>query len=1164
MKFTHLHLHTQFSLLDGAIRLKDLFPRLDLLGMDAVAITDHGNMYGVLPFYKQAKAHGIKPIIGCEVYVAGPKGRKDRTERYNAHMVLLAKNNEGYKNLCYLVSMAYRDGYYYKPRIDTELLKGHTKGLFASSACLSGVINKILMRGPEFTDRAYAYANELKALFDPDHFFLELQDNGYKDQEHVNKILIQMSGSLDIPLVATADAHYLTRADSEAHEYQMCIGLKHKSIEEFRAKFEHTDQLYVKSPEEMIHSSLPAESVTNTTRIAEQCNVELDLNVKYTPKYKGAPNDVALESKVLLRTKAAQGLDQRINATLTPSEAQRFDFGKQYLSRLDYELDVIERMGFCDYFLIVWDFVRFAKSKGIPVGPGRGSGAGSLVAWALGITDLDPIAHGLIFERFLNPDRVSMPDFDVDFCQERRGEVIDYVTDKYGDGYVAQIVTHSELGGKSVIKDVARVMGVSFAEVNEITKLIPSQDDQGRKATIKWALEIEPKLAEIQIEKPIYKEIIRIARALEGLQRHAGVHAAGVVIADRPLWHCVPTCRAKDGGLVTQFAMDEAEESGLVKFDFLGLKTLTVIDKAIKYIPRWRIGPSDEFGLDKIPLNDPKVYAMISRGDTDGVFQLESSGFKDLLKRLEPECFEEIVAAVALYRPGPLLAGLADDYVARKRGEQDIVYPHPSCESILAPTYGVLVYQEQVMQLAVTLCGFTMAQADTLRKAMGKKKPEVMAKQREAFVEGAVATSALSVMEATELFDSIEKFAGYAFNKSHSAAYAVITYQTAYLKAHYPAEFMAALLSTEMNAQGNLVKYLRSCKAHGIKIAPPDLNRSVFSFSVVPDGQGYPSILFGLGAIKGLGESAVDAIVQAREEGPYKSIYDFCGRVDLRKVKRSALELLVKSGAADCLGRPRWLLHAVVSKAVAYAQSRQRDKESGQGDMFGEPPPLAKPPADECEEWTEHQRLRYEREALGCYVSAHPLDSYESDMQNLCDIDCHRLNLMREQLPYNRITPVIFAGVIAALKERPLKSGKGYIATALLEDLTGTSEVIVYSKAYALYQTLLRSDEPLIFQGRVIVDGEGADARLKVQIVSARRLAEIDGDGAKTITIDVSASKVDRARLVRLKRIFDENPGKVPVHLRVVDYGVAEAVVALSDGIDPTAGMLAAAKGVFC
>ena len=1164
--FTHLHLHSQYSLLDGAIRLADLVPTVKEKGMTSVAVTDHGNMFGAIDFYKTAKKHGVKPIMGCEAYVAGAKGRHDRTDRTAAHMVLLAKDNEGYKNLSYLISMGFMEGFYYHPRIDLDLLKKHSKGLYATSACLGGVINKTLWREGE--SAAAAYAKELKEVFEPGHFFLELQNNGYEQQVKANTFLMNVAELYDIPLVATADAHYLKPKDSAAHEILMCIK-ENKSLGEFRSKFKHSDDLYVKSPEEMYQAfaKICPQAVENAAMIANNCNVELDLSTVYMPKF---PVPDGFDLNTYLEHTALQGLDQRIAEARYPVDRAA------YKQRLDYELGVIIKMGFAGYFLVVWDFIRYAKEQTIPVGPGRGSGAGSLVAFCLRITDLDPIPNDLLFERFLNPERVSMPDFDVDFCQDRRGEVINYVSKKYGEKNVGQIVTYAQLSAKGVIKDVARVMEVPFQEVNELTKLIPGLVN-GKKVTIDQALELEPKLKQIQDEKPVYKEIINVARALEGLNRQTGMHAAGVVIGDKPLWDYVPVLRGKEGEIITQFAKDEVEQAGLIKFDFLGLKTLTVIANAVKHVRQ--IKP--DFSADNLPLDDAKVYHLIASADTDGVFQLESSGFKELLKRLKPDRFEDIVAAVALYRPGPLDAGMVDDYIARKHGKKKVEYPHPTCEEILKPTYGVIVYQEQVMRIAVALSGFTMGQSDTLRKAMGKKKADVMAEMRAKFVNGAVEKSGMDRTAADELFTQIEKFAGYAFNKSHSAAYAVVTYQTAYLKTYFPVEFTAALLSTEMGVQDNVVRYISSAKQHGIKVMPPDVNASERDFTVVREANGN-RILFGLGAVKGIGDTAIEALIEGRAEGkPYTSLFDLCERVSTRKINRKVLEALAKSGAFDQFGKPREVLLGALDKAIELGQSAQKDRESGQTNLFAAfamtaGPAVKMTPSEtypSVPEWTEKQKLAAEKEALGFFVTSHPLDSYADDLPRIATTTTGALPSLAESRDVRfGGKGISVAGIITQFRERPLKSGDGRMAFVTIEDLTGTCEVLVFSKVYAEYEQLLKCDDPVLITGAVMVDHGGgkdedneAGGAVKLRAQSVELLSDARAKKTKRLELAIPVFALTNDKLVRLRELLVQNRGDVQARLTITDPNISETVITLPDTlkVNPTEELLIRVDKLF-
>ncbi len=1163
--FTHLHLHSQYSLLDGAIRLHELVPKVKELGMDSVAVTDHGNMFGAVDFYKTAKKHGVKPVMGCEAYVAGPKGRKDRTDRTSAHMVLLAKDNEGYKNLSYLVSMGYLEGFFYKPRIDRELLRKHSKGLYATSACLGGVVNKCFLREGEAA--AAEVAKEFKEIFEPGHFFLELQNNGYEEQVRANAALQNIAELYDIPLVATADSHYLTPSDSPAHEILMCIA-QGKSLSDFRQSFKHSDELYVKSPQQMYDAfrDINPKAVENAYRISQDCNVELELGTYYLPKFP-IPDGYTLES--YLEKVSFEGLERRINEARYPIDRAA------YKERLEYELGVINSMGFPGYFLVVWDFIRHAQENQIPVGPGRGSGAGSLVAYSLRITDLDPIPNDLIFERFLNPERVSMPDFDIDFCQDRRGEVIDYVSDKYGEDKVGQIVTYSQMSAKGGIKDVGRVMGLPFAEVNELTKLIPNLLN-GKKVSIDKALEVEPKLTEIQKEKPIYRDVIDIARALEGLNRQTGMHAAGIVIGDRPLYDFVPMCRGKDGEMVTQFAKDEVEEAGLVKFDFLGLKTLTVVANAVKHVRRREdegpMGPCRDLDVEGLTFDDPKIFGLIAKGDTDGVFQLESSGFKELLKRLKPDRFEDIVAACALYRPGPLDAGMVEDYVARKHGRKPVTYPHPACEPILKNTYGVIVYQEQVMQIAVALCGFTMGGADKLRKAMGKKKADVMAEMRQMFVDGAFEKSGMPKDEANDLFTQIEKFAGYAFNKSHSAAYSVITYRTAFLKAYFPVEFYAALISTEMRTQENVVRYIASARERGIEILPPDINRSERDFSVVVE-DGARKILFGLGAVKGLGDSAIDAVLDAREkDGAFESLFEFCERVSTRKVNKKALEALIKSGAFDDFGKRREQLLGAAESALEVGAAAEKDRESGQTSLFGGFGATSPAGATlqrnehypEVPEWSDKMRLAAEKESLGFFVSGHPLDPFATDLPRLASNECAGLVSMAGG--GGRFQEASLAGIITEMRERPLKSGNGRMAFVRLEDLSGAVEVLVFSRCFAEYEHVLKSDEPVWIKGAVHIDGDDESGRnVKLRANQVVLLSEVRASQAKGMELEVEVELVDEERLKRLKDLLRRNPGEVPARLRLRQPDRFETVISLPDHlrVNPTEDLLGGVNRLF-
>jgi DNA polymerase-3 subunit alpha len=1115
--FVHLHLHTQYSLLDGAIRLEKLFPRLKELGMDAAAITDHGNMFGAIDFYIKARAAGIKPIIGCEVYVAGPRGRLDRVARDDYHLVLLARDKKGYQNLSYLVSMGYLEGFYYHPRVDREILKSHSQGLIALSACLSGEIACAAKRGDK--EAALRLAREYAELFEPGCFYLELQHNGLIEQERVNAILMEIAREEDLPLVATNDCHYLHAEDYRAHDILLCISTGKTLDDPNRMRHESHD-FYLRSSEEMerLFSDCP-EAVENTRRIADSCNVEIEIGKPMLPQYQ-VPEGHDLET--YLEHLAQEGLARHL-AKIPP---ERHSI---YQERLAYELGVIRKMGFCGYFLIVWDFINWAKSQKIPVGPGRGSGAGSLVAFSLGITDLDPLPYDLLFERFLNPERVSMPDFDIDFCQDRRGEVIQYVTEKYGRDRVGQIVTFGQLKPRSAIKDVGRVLGLSFGETDRISKLVPP----GPKVTLDSALAEEPRLHAIQDEKPVYREVIQVARSLEGLNRQSGIHAAGVVIAQGPLWEHVPVMRDEGGGLVSQYAKDEVEKAGLVKFDFLGLKTLTVIHNAVRMVEQ----EGRTLDIRSIPLDDPDVYRMMASGETDGVFQIESAGFKELMKRLKPDRFEDIIAAVALYRPGPLGAGMVDDYVERKHGIQKISYPHPAVEAALRDTYGVIIYQEQVMRIAVDLSGFTMGQADSLRKAMGKKKKEEMEKLKTRFIQGATQKSGMPEPAARELFEKIEKFAEYAFNKSHSAAYALISYQTAYLKVHHPVQYMAALLSSEMSKPETLVGYIATAREMGLTLLPPDVNRCERDFSA-RDGQ----VVFGLGAVKGLGDVAIQSILQARREKPFASFFDFCCRVDLHKVNKRAMEALIKSGALDSLGASRAAMSRALEVAFEWAAARQKERQSGQCSLLDrfEPAPgksaSTEPRLPEVPEWPEKERLQGEREALGFYVSGHPLQRHRAAAARLASATTQTLRQAVSRQG-GRVADVTLVALVSAMRERPLKSGGGRMAILTLEDLAGTCEALVFSREFAQLEAVLKSGEPLLFSGSVVLEGEDEEPVAKFRVSDAQRLNEVREKKTSRVRFRVSAEQLSGERLHKFKAILDKFPGPCQafLHIRLPD-----------------------------
>ncbi len=1161
--FTHLHLHSLYSLLDGAIRLKDLMKACSDKGMKSVAVTDHGNMFGTVNFYQEAKKHGVKPIIGFEAYVAGPKGRLDRSERVGHHLVLLAENEIGYRNLRYLSSKAFQEGFYYDPRIDKELLKKHSEGLFGLTACLAGEVPRALRRGDN--DGAKKSALELKDLFAPDHFFLEIQSNKLPEQIKVNQSLMQLARDIEVPLAATADSHYVQRGDAQAHEVLMAIA-SGKTFDDPKRLRHETEELYIKSPDEMwdyFKTDAP-EAVSNTWRIAQACNVELNLKDKFLPKY-DVPEGYDRDTYIIERARV--GLERRLKE-LPYRDRINPDI---YFERLERELGVIIKMGFSGYFLIVQDFINWAKGKGIPVGPGRGSGAGSLVAYALRITDLDPLPYNLLFERFLNPERVSMPDFDVDFCQERRGEVIHYVTDKYGKDNVAQIVTYGALSAKSAIKDVARVMGLPFNEVNEITRNIPALID-GHPPTIEKALAAEPKLRAAMEEKPVYKKVIDTAKALEGLHRSTGMHAAGIVIGEQPLWEYVPLCRGQNGELVTQFAKDEVELAGLVKFDFLGLKTLTVIQQATELANRSRRALGEPpIDITRIPLDDKPSYDLMGRGETGGVFQMESSGFTEMVKKLKPSVFEDVIAAGALYRPGPLDAGMVDVFIDRKHGRQKVVYQHPLLEPILKDTYGVIVYQEQVMQIAQVLAGYSLGRADLLRRAMGKKKAEVMAMERSGFLEGAMKNGVAEAL-ANEIFDLMEKFAEYGFNKSHSAAYGLITYQTAYLKCHYPVEFMAALLTSEKEDTDKVVGHISEARGTGIAVLSPDVNESDLQFGVSEAaGKGKKkSIRFGLGAIKGVGENSIEAIVAARTHGPFKGQFDFCARVDQKKLNAKVLEALVNAGAFDFTGQPRAALFESIPSALEAGASTQRDRASGQSSLFGllagGKKGGAEPAAVEAyikrDEWGERERLAREKAALGFYITGHPLSRYAGEIARY---STHTSATLAGARNFEKVS---MAGVVQGYRTRPTKTGK-MMAFFTLEDLVGARNCLCYDDAVQRFGALLQGDDPVLIAGQVrIIDRMGApgggeeaeseaapERELKVDEVT--RLADVRSAKATRVDVRATSAELSPEKLARLQGLLTQYPGNCAVTLAIAVDGQGEAKLKLPQNVAPSDDLLA-------
>ncbi|MGQ0667792.1 MAG: DNA polymerase III subunit alpha [Nitrospiraceae bacterium] len=1117
-QFVHLHLHTQFSLLDGANQIEPLVQQIKAYGQPAVAITDHGNMFGAIEFYRKAKEAGVKPIIGCEAYMAlGSRlAKKDSGLSHNDyyHLILLASNLTGYQNLIKLVSKAYLEGFYYKPRMDKEILTEHHEGLIALSGCLSGEIPYLI--GQKDMDGALAVAGEFQEIFGKGHFYLEVQANGLDHQRVANAGLIEIHKKLGIPLAGTNDCHYLKKDDARPHEMMLCLQTGKTLGDPTRMKFD-TDQLYVKSTEEITAAFIEfPNAVANTCRIADRCDLELALNKTHLPQYR-APDGYTRES--YLEQLAADGLKARLRER--PGKVPT----ALYELRLREELMVICSMGFAGYFLIVWDIIRFARSRGVPVGPGRGSAAGSLVAYALHITDLDPLVYTLLFERFLNPERVSLPDIDMDFCMERRGEVINYVVDKYGSDHVAQIITFGTLGAKAAIRDVGRVLELPYAEVDKVAKLVPNQ----LNITLQQALDTEPRLRELVETNDKVKELMGIAQSLEGLARHASTHAAGVVISEGPLTDYVPLYKGANDEIVTQYSMGDVEQIGLVKFDFLGLKTLTMIRRAETLINATH-PDATPLSIERVPFDDPASFALLASGKTTGLFQLESSGMRDLLTGLKPDCFEDIIAIIALYRPGPM--DLIPDFIKRKQGKVPIVYEVPELEPILKDTYGVIVYQEQVMAIANKVAGFSLGQADILRRAMGKKKPEEMEKLRVKFLDGAK-QKRIPPRKAEKLFELIQKFAGYGFNKSHAAAYAVICYHTAYLKAHYPTEFMAALMTTDMGNTDKIVGYFTECRDLGIKVLGPDINQSQKNFAVV-DG----AIRFGLAAIKNVGEGAVESIVAIRHaDGPFVSFFDFCRRVDLHKVNKRMLEGLLKAGAFDSTGAKRSQLAAILDQAIEDGAAAQRERAQGQTSIFGEElngqdglAHAALPALPNVPEWDQAQRLKYERELTGFYISAHPLASYEAAISALASASTAGLAELSDG------KEVKLCGIIAAVKPMVTKKGDR-MAYLTLEDLQGTVEVIAFPDLFKAAGDLIAPERIVRLTGTI----DRGDKGTKIRGSKIEPLADARTQSIKRVRICVTDRPELREQLPRLLDVFKRHPGGTTISMTFRTDGALEA-----------------------
>ncbi|MFW6050927.1 MAG: DNA polymerase III subunit alpha [Myxococcota bacterium] len=1200
-EFVHLHVHSQYSMLDGAIRLPGLVQGVAGMDMPAVALTDHGNMFGAAQFHALCGKHGVSPILGSEVnLVAGSRGDENEPGH---HLVLLARNQEGYRNLIRLVSLGWVEGLSRRgqPRIDFELLERHREGLVGLSACMGGwLAQQVLMRGPEAGREAMA---RLRDALEPGSFFVELQDHGFPEQKPLNEILVELARDLDLPVVATNDCHYVHENDARAQLVLQCIAAG-RTLADMEATHHGSDQLYLKSPQQMVERfSGLEEALRNTLRVAEMCAGQATPFAE--PKLPRFQLPEGMGEEGYLRKLSHEGIERRF--------AELRALGREpdeqaYRERLDLELGVISGMGFPGYFLIVQDFINWAKQHDIPVGPGRGSGAGSLVAFALRITNLDPIPYDLLFERFLNPERVSMPDFDVDFCMDRRDEVIEYVRSKYGSESVGQIATFHLLKSRSVVRDVGRVMGMSAGDAGRIATLVP-EPVQGKSVPIDAALEQEPRLKKIYDEDAAVHDLLDTARTLEDLTRHAGMHAAGVVISEGPLWDHVPVFCPEPGTYVTQYHKDDVEAAGLVKFDFLGLKTLTVVDIARRLIDR-RPDREAKLDVDQIPMDDAATFALLQSGETTNVFQLESSGMQELFKQLRPDRFEDIIAAVALYRPGPLGSGMDKSYIQRKHGRERVEYPHPSLARILDETHGVIVYQEQVMEIAREMAGYSLGGADLLRRAMGKKKPEEMAKQKVIFLEGAQ-KKGHSKQDAEKVFDLMEKFAAYGFNKSHSAAYALIAYQTAYLKAHYPVEFVCATLSADKDKSEKVVRTVAEARAMGITVLPPDVNESEVDFTVVydPETAGAvqrkkdtpvslrgklrdpmgPRIRFGLGAIKGVGGAALEAILEARggddgQKQPFIDLFDFCARVDLRRVSKSVIEALVQSGAFDGMhdksGVSRAQAFAAIEQAVERGRKISAERDSGQTNLFGllagggdgEEQRALEHPGGEfptLEPWDTQDLLAREKNALGFYVSGHPLDRYADELKRFCTATIEGL----ASLPDGQ--QVAVGGSVEAYRERNTKAG-ARMAFFALEDPSARVEVVVRPRALEQegVREILTGGEPVVATGVVQHErdrnggggGGGDDERTEAKLIlqEVTPLAESFTQRARQVRVRVQVDRIDREKLRTLRATLERFPGSCPVALELSsEQRWAVSLAETGVRVTPSDALLASLERLF-
>jgi DNA polymerase-3 subunit alpha len=1084
--------------------------------MDSLAITDHGNMFGAVEFYLEAQKAGIKPIIGCEVYIA-PGSRLEKSgggiDDAAYHLILLVKDETGYQNLMKLVSIGYLEGFYYRPRIDKEVLLRYHEGLIGLSACLKGEIPSLL--GQRRFNDALKSADELSSILGKDNFYLEIQENSIAEQKIVNEGLIRISKELDLPLIATNDVHYLLKEHAKSHEALLCIQTQTTLDDPNRMRFQ-TEEFYFKSPQEMkqLFKDTP-QAISNTLEVASRCNLELDFSKVHLPKYEPPAGKTKEE---FLKELCLAGLKRRFPVV-----------EKNIEERLEHELKIIKDTGFVSYFLIVWDFIHYAKEKNIPVGPGRGSAAGSIVSYLLGITDINPLKYGLLFERFLNPERIGLPDIDIDFCYERRQEVIDYVTKKYGQENVAQIITFGTMQAKAVIRDVGRVMGISYADVDRIAKMIPLDPN----TTLKDALESETELRNLYKNDQQITELINTALSLEGLNRHASIHAAGVVIADKPLDNYMPLFKTQDDQITTGYSMSLLEKIGLLKVDFLGLRTLTVIYSALDII---RQTQGKSIDIDNIPLDDPKTYKLLASAQTMGVFQLESSGMRDLLKKLEPERFEDLIALLALYRPGPIGSGMLDDFIKRRHNLVPIKYDHKKLEAILKETYGIMVYQEQIMQIAYRVAGFTLTQSDLLRRAMSKKNPEVMEQQRKNFVIGCIKNE-ISESIANRVFDLIEHFGGYGFNKSHSAAYALISYRTAYLKANFPVEFMTALLTSERDKTDKIVEYINECNHMGIKVLPPDINESNALFEAVDQN----TIRFGLLAVKNVGEGAIESVLQAREKEKFSSLEELCRRIDSRLVNKKVLDSLIKCGSLDYFGLPRAQMAAGLEQILELSSKTQKEHAKGQLSFFdqglkknGFKETLGSLP--EVKEWPEPQLLAFEKEILGFYVTGHPLARYAHQLKRFTSSSTAGL------AQHNDGEEVKFVGLIAKIKKTVTRAKQEKMAILKLEDLEGTIEALVFPQAFQKVSAHIQPNTVVLVRGRLNLREDAP----KIIVNDLFPIEEI----YKLITaLNINLSGMKENIFESLKELLASSRGSIPIYLHLSTPAKSKTQLVVGEGL---------------